>query len=50
MLLRDTIAHALLLAAEIVYVIPWQNRSIVQKGITRKSQSLKKDTEPQVKF
>lgn len=50
MLLRNAIAHALLLAAEIVYVFPWQNRSIVQKGITRKGQSLEKDPEPQVKF
>ena len=48
--MRDAIAHALLLTAKIVNIIIQQNRSVLQKKIIRKRQSLEKNIEPQVKF
>lgn len=48
--LRDAIAHAPSLAAEIVNVIPQRNGSVLQEGKTRKSRSSERDTEPRVKF
>lgn len=47
---KDLIAHASSLAAEIVNVTPRRNGSVLQEGITRKSRSSERDTEPQVKF
>ena len=43
MLQKDFIAHALYIAVEIVKVTLWQNRSVLEAGKTRKSQSLEKD-------
>lgn len=49
-LLKDVIMHDLSLAARMVNVIPQQNKSVLQNGITRNSQSSKKNIETRVKF